>query len=400
MKNPNTLALVVTAQISTLVFSAIASYTAVYLQLVCLIVGCAHLLWNRPKLITAPSFMLLGAMVAIALTLPFNWHSLADSYGFVAILPLALAPGLAALLIRVPELRSPTFIGLLSVIGAGAALAGGIYENQVLGIARPGLTNNPIHFANLVLIVGFFSLVGLFGSKSPWRFLFFLGPVFALLAVLLSGSRGPLLAASAISMILSPFFIVWFRRERFFWIAVGAFAVAIPALLLIGNEIGDGRAISVFQRAATAVLTNDLALVDYVRVGMYQGALGAFLESPFVGHGYSEMYAAATRYFPPEILFLNPFEHLHSDLADFAVMSGFFGLVAYGLILASPFSTLRRCDNNSTFRAVLTAALVLAVGYFALGLTNAVFGVLPQTVLYTVLLANIIAMTHTNLSDT
>ena len=40
-------------------------------------------------------------------------------------------------------------------------------------------------------------------------------------------------------------------------------------------------------------------------------------------------------------------------------------------------------------------AVVLAGSYFTLGLTNALFGILPQTVLFGVLLAAIIAMGRT-----
>ena len=62
------------------------------------------------------------------------------------------------------------------------------------------------------------------------------------------------------------------------------------------------------------------------------------------------------------------------------------------LLLLAPF--LRPAGNDGPYkrRALLLGAVVLSGSYFGLGLTNAVFGVLPQTVLYAVLLACLVAI--------
>jgi O-antigen ligase len=44
----------------------------------------------------------------------------------------------------------------------------------VLGIYRPGLGNNPIHFASLSAMSGCLAMVGVASGRSPWRYLFLL----------------------------------------------------------------------------------------------------------------------------------------------------------------------------------------------------------------------------------
>jgi O-antigen ligase len=62
------------------------------------------------------------------------------------------------------------------------------------------------------------------------------------------------------------------------------------------------------------------------------------------------------------------------------------GLLSYGLILLAPFAGAWRAQGSQRAPA-LYLALVASVGYAGMGLTNAMFGVLAQTLVYTVLLS-------------
>jgi len=48
---------------------------------------------------------------------------------------------------------------------------------------------------------------------------------------------------------------------------------------------------------------------------------------------------------------------------------------------------------------VLLGGTILSAGYFTLGLTNAMFGILPQTVLFGVLLGVLVGMAQTSLME-
>ena len=90
-------------------------------------------------------------------------------------------------------------------------------------------------------------------------------------------------------------------------------------------------------------------------------------------------------YMPPQYDYA-PSGHLHNDIADFAVIGGALGLACYGLLLAAPVAggLSARGPNRAM---ILYLGVVTSLGYFTMGLTNAMFGILTQTVLYGVILS-------------
>ncbi|WP_127751726.1 O-antigen ligase family protein [Devosia sp. 1566] len=309
------------------------------------------------------------------------------SFGAIIFLvPLFLAAPHAALVEQLGARLTLTAVGTLALLGAiaGAVVAG--FDVFVMGEPRGGvLVNNPIHLADLALTLGFVAAVGVL-SRWRWRAVFLLGPLAALLAIWFSGSRGPLVAFVPMSMAALAGAAVHYLPRRRAWLLIGCGAVA--ALLVFAVLIGTGwiertgpfgEIVSLFRSGEPGDDSTSQRLI------MYRSALAAFMASPVWGHGLGHFMEAAAQFAPPGARFPK-YDHLHNDIADFAVSGGLLGLLSYGLILLAPFAGAWRAQGSQRAPA-LYLALVASVGYAGMGLTNAMFGVLAQTLVYTVLLS-------------
>jgi O-antigen ligase len=360
-------------------------------------------------LLTAPSVRVVLRQPAVALPLVAGVFLLvalaitAKSPMHLAIImvlaPLWLVGFEAGLLTRLGRWLTPTAIGGFALAGVTGGAAIAAFDVLVRQQERGGyLVNNPIHLADLALMLGFVAPVGLLG-RHRLRGLFLLGPVLALVTIWFSGSRGPLLAfvpmlavGGAVLALLT-----LSRRQAFVAIAV------VVALIVAGRvalmTLGAGGRIASFGEVVTAMLTGSSADGSTSeRLYMYHSAWNAFWASPWFGHGMVDFPAIALQYAPAGPGF-PPSGHLHSDLADFAVIGGTLGLVAYLLLLLAPVVGGLRARGASR-PAAIYLGIVASVGYFGMGLTNAMFGVLTQTVVYAVMLALIAALAAAGRGET
>jgi O-antigen ligase len=364
-------------------FMSVEPFIALYIVLLAGLAGLILALLDRNSLlITLPSVAVCVAVLLLAATIPFVWKSEQDLMGVVVFLPLLSAPGLAYLFARDIRWVAPLAIPILALIGTLAGLGGGLFERYVMDSQRVGLNNNPIHFAGLSVILGYVAMSGVASGSSAWRFLFLLGPAAALVVVTLTGSRGPLLAWVILAVIGLVAMLVWFWRDGIFWVV--ALMIAGVAIVFGAMDTG-GRAGQLFSTLLAYVQNGEMILSDQVRLVLYQSAWDQFQASPLFGHGMGQLFSVAG----PRLAELSvpPFDHLHSDLADFAVLGGSMGLVAYALLLLAPILAVALRPD----RQQLLVASFLVIGYFSLGLTNAMLGILAQTVFYALVLGWLIA---------
>lgn len=384
--------LTIIALVSGLVFPAIASYEAVYPAMAAMLIGVMVLPRLAGEFAGSPAFRLLvGAGVLLTLAMAFSWNSADDLVLILVLIPIFLAPGLAALL-RHTRYDLPEMAGGLALAGSLAAAGFGLFD-ILNGIPRAGVGNNPIHYASLATVLGFFALIGLFSSRRWGRFLVLLGPVSALASVLMSGSRGPLLAVLVLGAILAPLMLRHFWREKVFRFAVLA-AVASALVLLVGELTAQSGSHNLVGTVLALADGNGLDASSHIRATFWQSGWAAFWEQPWFGHGASHIYSAAAAHFPAGFAAqYNVHQvHLHADLLDFAVAGGALGLVALVLVLVAPFALLSGQTDPERRAVLLTGALVLGPGYLVLGLTNATIGILPQTGLFGVGLGVLMAL--------
>ena len=405
---PSTVSLIFVSAtlVASLVFTPISSYIATYISLGSMLIGAIVLRGRLGSVLRHPAYIAVFAgMLLLAITLPFVWQGPDDLVLIAAMLPVPLGIGLVVLIEVEPRFGSPLLLGAFSLFATVIAVGVALEDVYVMGAVRAGAGNNPIHFADLTTALGFFSMVGLFGTKSPWRLVFLLGPILAFEVVLLSETRGAMLGFGLVLALVLLLLAIWFRHA---WklLVSGALvlALAVGAIVYTTPDVSR-RALSAFddsRAAITAFVAGegvDTPAVDVdpstaERISLLRGGIGVFSQHPVFGVGTGQIISEARAYFPDGHEHLGA--HLHSDPADFAAAAGTFGLVAYLLFLLAPFL---RPDGNygtDTRRAMVLGAVVLSGCYLTLGLTNAVFGVLPQTMLFGVLLACIVAMGRTS----
>jgi O-antigen ligase len=301
--------------------------------------------------------------------------------GLVYFTPLLAVWPLVTLLRESERSEIALLLGVLALCGASGAAIMAMFEVQATGTTRAGeMVANPIHFADVALLVGFASLVGVLAIKSTWKFVFLLAPAMALIAVLLSGTRGAVVAFVAMLVIAAVTGAIVRLYSRRWWLILGiCLSIAVAAFLMLGGAQTSG-----FQRvladiAATLSSGVPTDTSTAIRLQMYLGGLRAFLEAPIFGHGPLAFTAVANR------LADQPFggaPHLHNDLADMAASAGMFGVVAYGLFLLAPIVEIIRAPDKPAKKASIVLVATLVSGFFVMGLTNAMFGILTVTVTF------------------
>lgn len=277
-----------------------------------------------------------------------------DSSGLIAILALAGVAGAAV-------------VAVLEVVATGTVRAGG-------GVA------NPIHFADVALLVGFAACAGLVGKVSSWRYLFFAGPVFAAIAVVLSGTRGAVVAIAAM-LVVAAIGVVVLRLVSLKKALVALVILAVSGVVALLLGAGQLSGIQRVLLDMADVLQNGVPTDEStaIRLQMISGGLKAFLQAPIFGHGPLAFVNLANEL--SEMPFGN-WPHLHNDLADFAASAGIVGLVAYGLFLLAPIVEVVRAPGSAAKPRILVLVSTLVAGFFVMGLTNAMFGILTVTVTY------------------
>lgn len=337
--------------------------------------------WSERAAFRHPvSLAIVSSVALVALTVPFVYRGEQDILAPILILPMLATIALGLLARPARWVPSPTIFALVCLVASLTAFLGGVYEHYALGVYRPGLGNNPIHYGSLAAMAGCLAMVGIVASDSRWRYGFFLGPVFALGAASIAGSRGPLAGVVAMAGVGIFVLLVWFWRTRLFRLAtLIAFAMAIAGFAYLADNGG--------MRVAR-LLHSGLDIFrftggpDDIRAALYASALEMLMASPVVGVGLGQIMTTAETLFP-ELIPGYGLENLHADWANFAAMAGGLGLLAWLLLLIVPLLVL--LDPKSRMdRPTVLGAILLTTGQFALGISNATFGILPQTTLYAV----------------
>jgi O-antigen ligase len=239
--------------------------------------------------------------------------------------------------------------------------------------------------ARIAVVAGFIGLAGLFVTRSPWRFVLYLGPVLALVVITLTGTRGAALAIPPFLVVLAASLWVERRDRRQLWALVAIAAAVLTLLALSGRFASILTVLSEVLSAGTA--TSDSASEQ--RLDMLYAAVGAFKAAPWLGYGWANLAQAAAPFIDMSIYGGDddPFFQFHNDLANFAVASGVAGVLCWLALLAAPVAGALATPRDGLFRARFYCCAQLSAGYVALGLTDLNFGYDLTTTLYVFLTA-------------
>ncbi|HTO29365.1 MAG TPA: hypothetical protein VL017_12300, partial [Devosia sp.] len=194
--------LLVIALAATILPPGYPAYIGTYIALLAAILAFLAHGWRERATFRHPTAIaIIAAILLVGAAVPFVYRSPQDLLGPVLILPMLTAIALGLLARPAHWVPSPTAFALICLVGSLLALVGGSYEHFVLGHYRPGLGNNPIHYASLATMSGCLAMVGVIASTRPWRYLFLLGPIFGIACAVIADSRGPMLGALAMSAV-------------------------------------------------------------------------------------------------------------------------------------------------------------------------------------------------------
>ncbi len=332
--------------------------------------------------------LLLTAFVLMAVALSISAHGLWDARFILNFAPLLIALPLVAAKANYRPQASLTHIAVLSAAGALLSLVVAGVQVFVLEESRAGgHVINAIHFANIAVTLGFMALVGIFTSKSKWRYLLLLGPVCAILSCALSASRGPLIGALVLYMVFIA--VLWFHSRRAALLALGAsLFVAAGMFFLVATfaapqlaRLSDVGSV-ILQVIADGETGNRST---NIRLGLFAGGWRAFQDAIWFGHGWERIVPATYPYLEPWLqdhLDNRNFTYLHNDVLDFAVGAGIAGIISYFAMLAAPVVGVMAGPKDRVFLGRVYGALVLAVGFFVFGLTSRLMGQALQLTLF------------------
>jgi len=329
----------------------------------------------------APGAVLfLAVFVVLLVSFALSAHQVADvRYAFNFTAFILYAP-LFAVLTAAAGPEASRNLARLALVAALIGLAAAIVGRVVFENPRASLpTIGPLRLANTTILFGMLALIGFACETGRRRLPYLLGPASALMVIALTGARGALLASAPLALLALVFLG---RGGRWKWaLATGIALLAAGGVASMG--LASDRILSLFGIAghiAEGQTVSDPA--TYVRLTLYRGALSAFLDSPWIGHGWARLMSSLTVHLAPADQQYASFPHLHDDMLDFAVSAGVVGIIAYLALIAGPVIVALRSVKDSQYANRVYGTLALAATYVLLGLTDLMFGFAYNTTLY------------------
>lgn len=300
--------------------------------------------------------------------------------------PLLLALPMRWQLQRFARLDSALLIGRLSLAGAGIAVIVSVVQVLILGYERAGPPlMSAFHFADTAMLLGFISLVGVFAPGASRRWLYLLGPVLGVLAALLGGTRGALIAAPVLGFIALAFALALApaRRRTTTLVAAAAVAVAAAMLVFVAAKLGFSRAVDGFSVTQDVIAGETVDQSTRERLTMLWGGYQAFLNAPLFGYGWPDMVTAILPYVPgSEVERMLTFRQLHNGLLSFAVGAGIPGVISFLILSVAPVIAVLKTPRDDLFVSRLYLAVTLCAAYAVFQLTIIMIGFEFHTVQY------------------
>ncbi|WP_421952058.1 O-antigen ligase family protein [Pelagibacterium sp.] len=320
-----------------------------------------------------------------------------DAINTFNFIPMLLAVAIYAMAREKGGERLLRIIATLCLVGAVAAMVIGAFEVFLLDKHRAGaMFNNEIVYGRTGLLLGFLALIGfLLGGKH--RLWFLIGPIAGACVLVLSGTRGGMVALPIILLIaLTAVFVATGRSRRVAIFGLGGLVV-VSMLVVSLQAMTNGR-LDVLFDVVSAILTGEGTVDNSTayRLEMYAAGIAAFLERPLWGYGWANLTAAAAEHMAPDRfrVVLGNQNHLHNDLLNFAVAAGLPGIACFLAFLGAPLVQLVRQYRKSTNGLIMAYAVTLIVATYAItGLFDMTLGYDISTTFYAFALAIILGAT-------
>lgn len=279
-----------------------------------------------------------------------------------------------SLWVIIPRLRASPDVDYVHfyVVGAAVGCIGALLlahvEVFLFGAIRPeGGAGNAAVFANMSLC-----LAGVAGlniiAQSRWLPLLAVVALAAgLVAVVLSLTRGTVLAAIPVLLVLYAYapreWRPLLKRSH-----ILVLPVAAGVLYLVWNTVAL-RAVNTFLELEQVLGGENSASIGE-RLRLWRAAWRAIVESPLWGYGVQNRMDALIPYLLEDGLTVGRFTHVHNGFLSFAIDGGIVVFVALLTILAIPVIVAARAKRDDLYRRRLFFALIVVTAYVSFGMSQ------------------------------
>jgi len=365
---------------------ALGSISATLAQVGALIV--VPFIWKanwRIELASEPVLLsFLAAYFALAIAFAIALQDIGGALHSVNFLAALLSAILFVYLRDVESSKLLKIVAWSAFIGTALSTAVSLYQVWGVGIGRAeGWASNANVLARVALLGGFVSLIGFDTQHWKKTSLFLLGPVFGVIVVILSGSRGTFIAIPPLVLVFTIYFAVLLLQMKKYaqlWL-LGGVAIVFGAIVFFSmsdrmSQIGN--TISMVLSGQSAGSSTD------TRIDMYWAGWNAFLASPFVGHGWPNIIVAADQALLSDARgsTLIGYRHLHNDFFNFSVGGGIVGIAAWMIFIFAPLARALLFWPANSMHEGRYLLVLLSISYLTFGLTDITFSYDVLTVSY------------------
>lgn len=268
-----------------------------------------------------------------------------------------------------------------SAVACYGALLLALAQVHLLSVWRAwGAAGNELVFANVIVLAGGVSLLGLLRARGRQR-LFFLGACLAaLLAVAYSGSRAPFVLIVGYAILAAAAHLHGSRRRVSVRGALAGLVMAAGIAVLAVSSVADripaaGRMAELVTELSTLIEGSDYESPSGVRVALWHVGLELWLEKPILGHGAADLPVLLNQRLQDLYGVWRDYGHFHNLFINTLVEGGLAGLLPLLAAIAIPLHAagrvlLRSANAEERFGASL---LVVFFSMFVLmGMTNLV----------------------------
>jgi len=259
------------------------------------------------------------------------------------------------------------FTKLLRAVAVVASLvaAYGIGEWLVTGGRIGGLLGNAAFFAGYLGIALFATLAAARDMPRGWRRAAYVGALLQVVAIVLTATRGTMLALLvAVLLVLVHEAVRAAGKRRTYSAATLATLVVLGGLFFSFRGELAKVPFAPIQRVATASFSSpDIAS----RLFIWNHMLAQIAQRPLVGVGAEHIDYLFNKFYNPSKIQEQWFDRSHNAFIDYAVQYGVLGFVLYVLLITSFFVAARRFSRTGdrwTAAALTLLAVVYAVQNF------------------------------------
>ena len=247
----------------------------------------------------------------------------------------------------------------VSVIGSFVAVYG-IGEWLLSGGRIGSLLGNAAFFAGYLGITFFATLAARLTLPGGWRRLAMAGAVLQVIAIILTATRGTMLALSVAGIACLAYFAFAGEGKRRIW-SVGA----LSALVILGGlffMLRSELAHVPFEPIAriASISTSDPDVAS--RLFIWKNMIGQIEQHPWLGVGAEHIDALFNNFYDPTQIQEQWFDRSHNAFLDYAAQYGIGGLLLYLALIAAFFTAARRLarQGEKSFAGLIA---LLAITY-------------------------------------